>query len=172
MGWKGMVIIFLISIFLKSCGFVYGYKTTEFGSKRPISNRFELGKQPYSLKADDPIKIDIIYTKIDSVLLKSAITKQNELFVYNTFLRFFSNGRYFESTTKKKYTEAIEDYNNLKNGLSGYYRVEDNRLVIEYFVVSAHGHKSYVKNELKLFNDSIEGYKKLKVEGLTGTPDW
>lgn len=89
MGWKGMVIIFLISIFLKSCGFVYGYKTTEFGSKRPISNRFELGKQPYSLKADDPIKIDIIYTKIDSVLLKSAITKENELFVYNTFLRFF-----------------------------------------------------------------------------------
>jgi hypothetical protein len=173
MARKKLVITFLLLVTLQSCHLLFkGYRTTEYGSNRPTQNRFTIGQDPYSLKDDDPIKTDFIYTKTDSVYLKSAITKEKELFVYNTFLRFFSNGRYFESTTKKKYSEALNDYNNLKDGIVGYYKIENKKLSLEYFVVSAHGHESYVKNELKLFNDSIEGYNRLKIEGLTGTPDW
>lgn len=120
MGWKKFVIISLILILLQSCHLLYGYKTNKYGSKRPVHNRFEIGQQPYNLMVEDPIKTDVVYTKIDSVYLKSAITKENKLFVYNTFLRFFPNGRYFQSSTKNVYNEALEDYNNLEDGIIGY----------------------------------------------------
>ncbi|WP_136666716.1 hypothetical protein [Flavobacterium sp. H122] len=171
MDWKKLVILSISIGLLQSC-FLKAYTTTEYGSDRPKHNRFKIGKYPYNLKFDDPIKTDFVYTKIDSAYFKSAITKENVLFVNNVFLRFFSNGRYLKSSTKKNYNSALEDYNNLKNGIVGYYEIKDNKLFLEYFLTNAHNNGKYYMLELNLIKDSIEGYKKLKIEGLTGTPDW
>lgn len=37
------------------------------------------------------------------------------------------------------------------------YKIQNKKLMLEYFVVSAHGRKSYVKSQLKLTHDNIEG---------------
>ncbi|WP_136666715.1 hypothetical protein [Flavobacterium sp. H122] len=172
MGWKKLVILSVLISLFQNC-FFKGYRTNEFGVNRPIKNKFTLGQEPYKLASNEIINVNAVYVKTDSIYNTSATTKKKELALYNVFLRFFSNGKFIKSSFNGDVKKSFQEFNNLKKALFvGYYRIEDKKLKIEYFTVSAHGRKSYIKNEFKLINDSIEGFKKLKVEGLTGTPDW
>jgi hypothetical protein len=60
----------------------------------------------------------------------------------------------------------------LKAGIVGYFKAGKDKLIIQHFLVTAHDCGKYHIYELKMTGDSIEGYKKIKVEGLKGVPDW
>ena len=167
MGWKKMVSITLTVIAIHSCCIPVLQKkfyTTEYGSYRPIKSKFTLGKNPYYLKKEDFIQTDYIY---QSSFTMDIPEKKD----YTTFLRFFENGRYLSNVLKKDIS-PLEQYNNLKKGGVGYYKIEGDKIILEEFVVGAHDCGRYDIYSFKILKDSIEGYSKVKAEGLTGIPDW
>lgn len=171
MGWKKLVILFSFSFLMQNC-IVKSYYFTEFNSTRPKKNNFKLSQNPYTLKTDSPISSKNVYIKKETIEIKDAITKEKKILTINSFIRFFENGRYINSTTNKSFVNGLQDYNNLKRGIIGYYRIEDKKIIFEDFIVGSHDNGKYKIYERNLINDSIEGYKKLKIEGLTGIPDW
>jgi len=167
MGWKTLVSIIFLAVSINSCCVPLLQKkfyTTEYGSHRPIKSKFKLGKKPYELKKEDNIRIDCIY--------KSSFTMDgSEKKGYTTFLRFFANGRYLNNVLKTD-VSPLDQYNNLKKGGVGYYKVEGNKIILEEFVVGAQDCGKYHIYSLNILNDNIESYEKIKVEGLTGKPNW
>lgn len=145
---------------------------TEYNSTRPKKNKFKLAQNPYNLKTDSPINSKYVYIKNETIEIKDARTKEIKILTINSFIRFFPNGRYINSTTNGSFENGLQDYNNLKKGIIGYYKIEDMKILFEDFIVGSHDNGKYKIYERKLINDSVEGYKKLKIEGLTGTPDW
>ncbi len=167
MGWKKLVILVLTIISLNSCCIPFLQKkfyTTEYGSHRPIKSKFKLGKKPHNLEEGDIIETDCVYKS--SVIMDVSGNKD-----YTFFLRFFANGRYLSNVLKKD-TPHLEQYNNLKKGGVGYFKLEENKIILEEFVVGAQDCGKYHTHSIKILNDSIESYKKIKIKGLTGTPDW
>lgn len=171
MGWKKLVILLFCSFLMQNC-ILKSYYLTEYNSTRPKKNNFKLSQNPYSLKSDDRINSKSVYTKIETIEIKDAKTKEIKKLTISSFIRFFPNGRYLNSTTNESFENGLQDYNNLKKGIIGYYKIEDMKILFEDFIVGSHDNGKYKIYERKLMNDSIEGYKKLKIEGLTGTPDW
>lgn len=171
MEWKKLVILFLLCASMQNC-VVKPYYTTEYDSYRPKKNNFKLAQSPHQLKSSDPIDLQSIYIKIEKIEIKDAKSGKNNVFFINTFLRFFPNGRFINSTTKESFDKGLNDYNNLKKGFAGYYKIENDKIMFEDFIVSAHDNGKYKIYERKLIKDSIEGFQKIKIEGLTGTPDW
>ncbi|WP_422091925.1 hypothetical protein [Tenacibaculum ovolyticum] len=145
--------------------------TTEYGSNRPKKNKFKLAKIKPNLILNKRLSKNTIFTKIDSIYIKSVKTKKEKLQIIYSFLRFFENGQFMDGPTKNN-TNRLKDYNNLKRANVGYYQIKDNKIILEQFMVTPHDCGSYHKGELKVIGDSIVGYKKIKVDGLTGTPDW
>ncbi len=167
MGWKKLVGLILVSVLVSSCCVPVLQKqfyTTEYGSHRPIKSKFSLSKNPYQLKKGDHIYTDCIY--------KSSFTMDgSEKKDYTVFLRFFANGRFLRDVLKND-SSPVDQYNNLKKGSVGYYKVEGDKIFLEEFMVGAHDCGKYHIYSLKIMDDSIEDYEKIKITGLKGEPDW
>ena len=173
MGWKKMVSITLTVIAIHSCCIPVLQKkfyTTEYGSYRPIKNKFRIANKNTKSQSKASI-LNNIYTRVDSVYIKKVKSKKKELKIINSFKRFFPDGQFLEGTTKD-IKNGLKDYNNLKSGVIGYYKIEKNKIILEQFLVTPHDCGKYYIYELEIKEDSIEGYSKVKVKGLTGTPDW
>jgi len=113
-----------------------------------------------------------VYIKIDSVYGKNPKTGVIELSITKSYERYFKTGQYIQGTSEKDSNLALKDYNNLKSGIVGYYKIENNKILYEYFLVTPQNCGDYYKAENEIIRDSIAGYKRIKIEGLTGTPDW
>ncbi|WP_132065870.1 hypothetical protein [Aquimarina spinulae] len=175
------------------------YFFTESGAVRPAKNKFKLGQNPYYLKESDHIKTDCVYQSCyrsynsdEKIYLDCNNTNEGI-----TFLRFFKNGR-FLMTYLSPTERNLEHYNDLKIGYVGYYKIEDGILFLEYFSVNRYGMAadcgSFDQFRCEIHENSISSfsvgvtnddesydrkntltnnsYVKVKVEGLTGTPDW
>ncbi|MDQ7918054.1 hypothetical protein RBU60_10735 [Mesonia sp. MT50] len=189
---------------LSSCGFCnilskQFYYTGE-GGVRPGKNKFELAKTPYLLKEQDLIKTNAIYQFCYSWNEKELIyqkTNCNHINAKISFIRFFKNGRFLmnDLSTGK---DSLEQYNNLKSGKIGYYKIEEKELILEYYSVSHAGMASdcgkYYKDKYKLTNNGIQlqaerrsnnglffGWTKVEnagwylrknIKGLEGVPSW
>ncbi|PKH49863.1 hypothetical protein CXF68_03735 [Tenacibaculum sp. Bg11-29] len=165
MGWNKILIYSCTFFILTSCC------TPKYGSNRPKKNKFKLAKVKPNLILNKRLSKNTIFTKIDSIYIKSVKTKKEKLQIIYSFLRFFENGQFMDGPTKNN-SNRLKDYNNLKRANVGYYQIKNNQIILEQFMVTPHDCGSYHKGELKVIGDSIVGYKKIKVEGLTGTPDW
>lgn len=182
---KSVLIVILLCLLCNSC---LNYYRNDNGGLRPKTPRFRLAKpEPYQLKAEDQIDTTAIYVHKYPDLLDK--TKESQ-----TILRFFGNGRF-------SYIFDDKNYNNLKAHDIGYYRVEDNNIVLmETFIVSTNGLGSkgigsysrsvgIIKNDTlidiltsdiseiewqdnKIKNKINYVYLKQKVDTLIGTPDW
>jgi len=169
MGRFQILICFCLLFLLNSCCIPILQKkfyTTEYGSDRPKKNKFEISK-----RGTDFFDKTYVYTHIDSVYGKNPKTGVIKLSITKSFKRFFKTGQYIQGTIKKS-NLPLNDYNNLKSGIIGYYEIQNNKILYEYFLVTAHNCGDYYKTESRIIGDSIVGYQKLKIEGLTGTPDW
>ncbi|WBX75561.1 hypothetical protein PG911_12970 [Tenacibaculum ovolyticum] len=155
MGWNKILIYSCTFFILTSCCTPVLQKkfyTTEYGSNRPKKNKFKLSKKQNEL---NDLQLESIY-----------ISKNKE-----TFYRFFKNGKVLISGINPNLKEE-EQFNNLKSGRIGYYKIKKNLVLFEYFSVGAHDCGEYHQYQKKIIGDSIVGYQKIKVEGLRGTPDW
>lgn len=173
MGWKKLVSIIFLTVLLNSCCsplFSKKYYTTEYGSDRPKKNKFKLSNTGNEL-GKTFVDENVVYTKIDSVYGKNPKTGETELFVTKSFERYFKTGQYIQGTSIDS-DVSLKDYNNLKSGIIGYYKIQNDKIIYEYFLVTAQNCGDYYKAESKIIGDSIPGYKKIKIEGLTGNPDW
>ncbi len=171
---KILIYFFLICFYLNSCCIPLiqkKYYTTQYGSDRPKKNKFKLAKIQPNIILNKPFSKDVIYTKIDSVYIKSVETNKEELLIYNSFLRFFETGQYLSGSTES-FTFGINDYNNLDSGVIGYYYVNNNNLITEQFLVTSHNCGEYYKGALKIIKDSIVGYNRIKIKNLEGIPNW
>jgi hypothetical protein len=174
MGWKKLVsFIFIISSISSCCVPLLQkkYYTTEYGSNRPKKSKFKLLKTRDKLD-EKFFDENSVYIKIDSVYGKNPKTGVIELSVTKSYERYFKTGQYIQGTCKKDSNLSLNDYNNLKSGIVGYYKIENNKVLYEYFLVTPQNCGDYYKAESKIIGDSIAGYKKVKIEGLTGKPDW
>ncbi len=174
MGWKKMVILVLTIISLNSCCIPFlqkKYYTTEYGSNRPKKNKFKLLKTQSKL-GQKFIDEYSVYVKIDSVYGKNPKTGVVELSITKSYERYFKTGQYIQGTGEKDSDLTLKDYNNLKSGIIGYYKIENNKILYEYFLVTPQNCGDYYKAENGIVGDSIAGYKRIKIEGLIGTPDW
>ena len=174
MGRFQILIYICICLFLGSCCVPILQKkfyTTEYGSDRPKNNKFKLAKNKINEDSNLLININKIYTRIDSSYFKHPKTKKTNLFVTKSFLRFFKSGKVIEGTTKNL-SNGLKDYNDLKSGIIGYYKLNEDKITIEQFLVSSSDCGKYYQYELKIIGDSIVGYQKITVAGLKGTPDW
>jgi|GEM_PF-3158870 len=147
------------------------FYTTKYGSDRPTRNRFKLAKSKPNLILNKRLSENTVFIKTDSVYIKSVKTKKEKLHIIYSFLRFFDNGQFIDGTTKNSKL-SINDYNNIKSGVIGYYEIQGNKILYEHFLVTAHNCGDYYKTESKIIGDSIVGYQKIRVKGLTGNPDW
>ncbi|MBS9767087.1 MAG: hypothetical protein KGV44_06060 [Flavobacteriaceae bacterium] len=171
---KILMFFFLTCFYLNSCCIPLiqkKYYTTQYGSDRPKKNKFKLAKIQPKIILNKLFSKDVIYTKIDSVYIKSVKTKKEELHIYNSFLRFFETGQYISGTTDD-FTFGINDYNNLDSGVIGYYYINRNKLITEQFLVTSHDCGKYHKGTLKIIGDSIIGYNRIKIKNLKGIPNW
>ncbi|WBX76739.1 hypothetical protein PG911_00330 [Tenacibaculum ovolyticum] len=170
MGWYKILIYSCTFFILTSCCTPVLQKKfykTEYGSNRPKKNRFKLSKKIYTLKKEDQISTSYIYQSSFKMDLVNKKLKSD----YTVFFRFFKNGRYITNVLKDK-SIALNQYNNLKSGTIGYYKILGNKILLEDFSVGAHDCGKYHQYELNMIGDSIVGYEKIKIEGLAGTPSW
>jgi hypothetical protein len=168
MGRKNLVIVFIIAVSFSSCCIPLIQKTwynTSEGFERPKKNRFKLAKAPYILKPTDGISTDGVYQH--DIIVKSDNGRTIHI---TSFFRFFSNGRYMEGALGDQ--EPIHYYNNLERGHVGYYTIVDNEVVLEQFSVGAQDCGKYAITKLKINETGFGDFKKIKVEGLKGVPDW
>lgn len=135
----------MVILTLNSCGFCNIFSKqfyyTDQGGVRPGKNKFELGKNPYFLKEQVLIKTNCIYQHCytwNDKELKPQNTNCDSLNARVSFIRFFKNGRFLinELTPEKS---RLEQYNNLKTGKIGYYKIEGKELILEYFSVNHAG---------------------------------
>ncbi len=157
MGRFQILIYFLTFFLLSSCCIPVLQKKfyrTEYGWERPIKSSFTLNKK--------------VQNSNDSIIEGVYIYTKNK---HDIFYRFFNNNKFITSGFNSK-NNISDQLNNLKKGHVGYYQIEEDLVFLEYFSVGAHDCGKYHRYELKIIGDSIVGYQKLKIEGLTGTPDW
>ncbi len=167
MGWQKLVILSLLGVLIQSCCMPLLQKkfyTTEFGGERPLKSKFKLAKTPYILKDEDVIKTNLIYT----TSFKMEGGKKSE---YTSFLRFFDDGRFLSNALDTS-SPLLDQYNNLKKGGVGYYKIEGNTIRLEEFVVGAQDCGKYHEYTLPLSQDGIKGYTHTLVNALSGAPDW
>ena len=174
MGRFSILIYSCITLILSNCCLPKIQKkfyTTEYGSNRPLKNKFKLAKKTTINNVNLITEKNIVYTKIDSIYLKNVKTKKTELKIIKTFERYFKTGHYIRGTVKN-FSSPLNDFNNLKSGVVGYYKIQDNKIQHEYFLVTAHNCGAYYNTESKIIDDSITGYTKVYIDGLIGSPDW
>ncbi len=156
MGWSRILIYSsCVCILFSSCCIPFLQKkfyTTEYGSNRPKKNKFKLSKNLNELHTIHTTDVYISNNK-------------------DTYYRFFSDNKFIVSGINPD-ININKQFNNLKKGRVGYYQVKDNIILFEYFSVGANDCGKYHQFQLKRIKDSIVGYTKLKVKGLTGVPDW
>ncbi|MBD3225325.1 MAG: hypothetical protein GF313_11380 [Caldithrix sp.] len=100
------------------------------------------------------------------------------------FYRFFRNGRVFVSNVLDHFP-TIDDQNDFRRGLIGYYKIEDNKITVETFFPINLGqyvfHYGEIKQDTIVFTDSDvlhvskkDKYVKTKGKGifLYSRPDW
>lgn len=116
---KPFIIIF--SFLLSSC-IVCNFKVAPNGGVRPKYPNFSLAEKATPLNSTGLIDTNAIY-----------VEKFNRDY---SFIRFFSDGRVFESHNLN-YFPTNEDINNLGYGRAGYYKIVENELVIETFTFVA-----------------------------------
>ena len=181
-------------------------KNLNEGGVRPKRKaNFEFSKNPFSLgKNNSIIDTTAIYLCISQNNMLSENTEYHDssqiAFLENInvpeylihrkppdslyhFYRFFSNGRVFISKVLNHFP-SIEEQNNLRTGLIGYYKLEGNQLIVEEFFPINFGQyvKLYgtVKQDTIIFNKSDvlhpsdDKYIKTKKQGifLYSAPDW
>lgn len=189
---------------LNSCGFcnVFSkqYYFTSEGGVRPGKNRFYNRKDPYILKEADLIKSNGVYQCYyiwDDIELKPLEVDKDHPGASIKFLRFFDNGRFIMNDIDTTRNHLIQ-YNNLKSATVGYYKIEDTKLIVEYFDANLSGMASdcgkyysdtyeITENGIQLISErrSSNGifygwnvvsnsilYHKFKILDLTGIPNW
>ncbi len=182
MGWKRLVVLIcFFSIFFSCKNYFY----TIEGGIRPRKNRFYLSKKPYKLYNSNLIDTNSVYIK------KVDINYGNKKDTYSRFYRFFSNGRVLEGTSglsnDSLTIKRLNDFNN-SGVIIGYYKIDNQKkIIIESFQVKKYEGGSYSTTIGFIRNDSIfiekkninsfeekqyDIFKKRKVIGLNGKPDW
>ncbi|WP_028889723.1 hypothetical protein [Tenacibaculum ovolyticum] len=183
MGWKKVLVI--STILLCSCK---NYYVNHNGGYRPKKSKFKLAETPYKLKKKDLVNTSYVYIN----------KSENRV----SYLRFFSDGRFFEGrnelNNEKLKLTTINNFN--KYGEIGYFKLNDNKIEIETFNVNLGGSRGNVgyysksygyikKDSVFIFFNSIEnsfektGFPKPnkenciiyigeKIEGLKQTTDW
>lgn len=195
---------FITILTLNSCGFcnvlTKQYYFTSEGGIRPGKNKFKDRKEPYVLKEQDLIKTNSVYqlcSAWNKENLKNEVADCDSTNATVSFIRFFENGRFLmnELDVEKNH---LEQYNNLKDGKIGYYKIENGDLILEYFSVYFGGMASdcgkYYRKKYKLKESGIKLYSERKsssgtfyvwaeveysnwfhkkiINGLEGIPDW
>ncbi|QCX40240.1 hypothetical protein FF125_17960 [Aureibaculum algae] len=199
-----LLLLLIIIVTLNSCGFcnVFSkhYYFTGNGGVRPGKTKFDLSKDIYVLKKEDFIKTNVIYqscSKWNKEALRYEATDCSDATATISFIRFFNNGRVLINTISEDLS-PLNQYNNLEGGTVGYYKIEENELIIEYFSVSIGGMTSdcgkYYIDKYKLSVEGIElqeirrsdngifyGWRKVEhsvpyikkgINGLKGDPNW
>ena len=149
-----LILLMLISI---SCA--TNLKRLPEGGLRPKTPKFKLAKTPFKLTSD-VIDTNTVYYELE-------LDRDFRIAYFDTlfyFYRFFSNGRVYVSKTFYKIPTDDADYNELKSGNIGYYRIESgNNLTIETFESTNFG--KFVIRYGTIKGDSIiiqsEDYSKL-----------
>lgn len=198
-------ILIIIALHFNSCMmcnvFSKQFYFEKEGGVRPGKNRFKFRKNPYILKQQDLLKTDCVYLlcsakKEDKLkdTSKNCISQNSK----NQFIRFFKNGRFITNRLDPSKKTRLEQYNNLKRGKVGYYKIVDNELILEYFAVKLGGMSAdcgkYYRDKYKMTEKEIilkserrsasgtfyawstvktdTRYQKINIEGLTGEPNW
>ena len=199
-----LLLLLIIIVTLNSCGFcnVFSkhYYFTGNGGVRPGKTKFDLSKDIYVLKKEDFIKTNVVYqscSKWNKEALRYEATDCSDPTATISFIRFFENGRVLINTISDDKL-PLDQYNNLEGGTVGYYKIEENELIIEYFSVNIGGMTSdcgkYYIDKYKFSSEGIElqeirrsdngifyGWRKVEhsvpyikkgINGLKGDPNW
>lgn len=195
MGRKRLVVIFLLLIALSSCSlFFRNYYRNGAGGVRPKQSKYQLAKPaPYLLKPGDAIDTGAVYIARYTLQYEAATEDKY------SFLRFFSDGRYFQNFTSDESRLELPFYNNIQQAyITGYYRLENTtQLQLEDFSVIFDRPGKYSRSTGMIRGDSIfvfpgtypvdalpapvfknnecancHIYIRKKTAGLTGQPDW
>ncbi len=119
--------LILLMVVMVSCA--TNLKRLPEGGFRPKIPNFKLAKLPFKLK-NNVIDTNTVYYELE-------LDRDFRISYFDTsfyFYRFFSNGRVYVSKMFYKIPTDDADYNELKSGYIGYYKIEDNnKLIIETF---------------------------------------
>ena len=179
--------ILILSVLISFCS-CKNYYVSEGGGYRPKKSNFKFAKLSYQLKKDDLIDINSVYINV------SEMNYGGKNHIDNHFMRFFTDGRYFEDLESSDKTLNLTPFNSVNNSLMiGYYKIEKtNFLTLEYFRVKHEEggfydtREGYVRNDsIFLYYDSYKNnefpipnkencriYVRKETKGLTGNPDW
>ena len=163
MAWKNLVILFFSFLLVGCCAITHPYYTTKFGSSRPKVNRFTLNKKGAG---------DISLIDFDAVY----VLPPKKIDDNYSFIRFFKEGQILESWTKS--LDSINEFNNLEAGIIGYYHISNDTIYLEEYMTNPHfcqryySSKGIITKDSLIFNGGDAVYKRHKVSGLKGKPNW
>lgn len=185
MGWKKLVTVTLLFFLFNSCK---NYFHNSYGGVRPKKSKFNLSK--FRLKKEHHIDTNAVY------VADIQITYDGKEDKFKRFYRFFTNGQVLEGTSGLFSDELtlnrVNDFNNSGSNV-GYYTVVGNKIKIETFRTKKNEGGFYSLREGFIDNDnnifivdyskeskkettkpikSYIFYKKEKIQGLKGNPDW
>ena len=162
MAWKNLVILFFSFLLVGCCAITHPYYTTKFGSSRPKVNRFTLNK-----KGAGNISL------IDFDAIYALPPKKDDVY---SFIRFFKEGQILVGWTRS--LDNIKKFNNLERGIVGYYHISNDTIYLEQYMTSPHFCEKYyvsegiITKDSLIFNGGNAVYKRHKVSGLKGEPNW
>jgi len=123
------LVCFTIAFFVNGCCFTQ-LKHLPEGGFRPKKPDFTFARAPYNNIENRQIDTCAIY------ISKSINDYPKEISgdTLYTFYRFFRNGRAYNSFTVVNHYPTNSDINNFRTGLIGYYKIENDNLLSEFFV--------------------------------------
>lgn len=128
---KVKILLIILSFNFLSC---HRYILDHHGNVMPKRPDFELRTSISNYNGNFLVDTNAIY----DLVYTNILLNKNEYDTIYRFQRFFPNGQYFISNfymTKP----TNEDYNNISNGVIGYYTFADSVIVIETFVATDGG---------------------------------
>jgi hypothetical protein len=169
---RSSLLVLLLAVFFLGCHSAY---YTEYGASRPRRPDYRLSKYNFSLYEGALIDTNAVY------LYKTRCNNEDCYY----FLRFFREGKvYYSYDYPKEPTE--EEFNNVRDGVVGYYILDGDKLTFEIFGKKSDTHnysiyKGIVSEEgVLLLSERLRpgaGYKyhdmyKKKQVNLYTRPDW
>jgi hypothetical protein len=115
----------LIALILISCSKMF-YNSE--GGVRPKKNNFLLSKDSFLLVSNDKIDTSVLYVRVLKNMALSSGKNGNRY----QFYRFYENGRFQISETYENFEDHLK-FQNINVGIIGYYKLENEILLCEFF---------------------------------------
>lgn len=169
---KSVLVIILIGMFCNSCCLPILQDM-----QKNYNKGFKL-KKKQSENEIDRIDFSVVYIGRGSSLRRMGNGNMEEIETY-PFYRFFRDGQYqygfLNHIDNNQDVINLKKITNLKKATAvskGYFIVKGEYIYVEFFSFNPHNCGKFIIHKNEMINDSIVGFKKMKLDTLTGEIDW